>query len=190
MKTMNYLNKTKIFFLAITAATFTSCDNDDAPVNEEELITTVVVSLIGGGQTVTFTSRDLDGDGPNPPVITPVSGNLAPNTTYTGTISFLDETDTPAEDITIEVEEEGAEHQVFYQVSNSLGTVTYNDADVNGKPIGLLFTLTTTGAGTGNFSVILRHELNKNAAGVATGDITNAGGSTDVAVTFPITVGI
>jgi hypothetical protein len=34
----------------------------------------------------------------------------------------------------------------------------------------------------------LRHLLNKNAAGVSTGDITNAGGSTDAEVTFPIVV--
>ena len=35
---MNNLNKTKIFFLVIAAITITSCNNDDEPVNEEEVI--------------------------------------------------------------------------------------------------------------------------------------------------------
>jgi hypothetical protein len=91
MKTMKNLNKTKIFFLAIIAVAISSCSNDDKPVNEEELITTVRTTLVGGGQTITLTSRDLDGDGPNPPVITPATGSLSLNTTYNGTVTFLNE---------------------------------------------------------------------------------------------------
>ena len=34
-------------------------------------------------------------------------------------------------------------------------------------------------------TVILRHEPNKAGAGVSDGDITNAGGETDIEVTFP-----
>jgi hypothetical protein len=55
---------------------------------------------------------------------------------------------------------------------------------VNGKPIGLAFTLKTgTAAATGNIVVVLRHMPAKSAAGVATGDITNAGGATDAQIT-------
>ena len=184
---MNYLNKTKIFFLAITAIAFTSCDNDDAPVNEEELITTVIVNLTSGGQTVTFTSRDLDGDGPNAPIIT-VSGDLTANTSYMGSVSFLNETETPAENITTEIVDEGVDHQLFFQAPSALGTFTYNDTDANGRPIGIQFTLLTGNATSGNLLVTLRHEPIKTAAGVVAGDITNAGGSTDAAVTYPVTV--
>jgi hypothetical protein len=190
MKTMKNLNKTKIFFLAIIAVAISSCSNDDKPVNEEELITTVRTTLFGGGQTITLTSRDLDGDGPNPPVITPATGSLSPNTTYNGTVTFLNESVTPADDITVEVEEEGVDHQIFYQAPSAIGTFTYLDADANGKPIGLDFTLTTgSSSTTGNLTVTLRHLPNKSAAGVASGDITNAGGSTDAAVTYPISIG-
>ncbi|HBK71516.1 MAG TPA: type 1 periplasmic binding fold superfamily protein, partial [Flavobacteriaceae bacterium] len=35
---------------------------------------------------------------------------------------------------------------------------------------------------------ILRHEPNKSASGVSDGDITNAGGETDIEVIFNITV--
>ena len=178
-----------IALLVIPVLFSTACDNDDAPVNEEEVITTVTTTLLGGGRTITLTSRDLDGDGPNAPVIT-VSGNLTAGTTYTGTTTFLNELESPAEDITVEVQEEGVEHQVFYQLPSTLGTITYNptDVDVNGKPIGLKFTLVAGSVGNGNLTVTLRHDLNKSAAGVASGNIANAGGSTDAAVSFPVVV--
>ena len=165
-----------------------SCTNDTSnPVNEEEVITTVSLTLTGGGQVIALTSRDLDGDGPNPPTVT-ASGNLAPNITYTGAVAFLNETQSPAGDITLEVAEEGADHQVFYQLAAGLGTITYTDLDLNGKPIGLTFTLTTGNAGPGDLKVTLIHLPNKSAEGVATGDITNAGGATDADVSFPVNI--
>jgi hypothetical protein len=152
------------------------------------VITTVTTTLTAGSQTLTLTSRDLDGDGPNAPVVT-VSGDLTVNTTYTGTVSFLDEIANPVDDITVEIKEEGAEHQLFFQAPTAIGAFTYTDADVNGKPIGLAFTLkTATVATTGNIVVILRHEPIKNAEGVASGDISNAGGATDAQITYPVQV--
>ncbi len=177
----------KMMALAFSTVLLTiSCSNDDAAVVEEEVITTVIATLTGGGQTITLTSRDLDGDGPNPPVVT-VSGEFSTNTTYAGSIQFLNELESPAEDITEEIEEKDLEHQVFYQITNSLGSFTYLDFDTEGKPLGLLFNFTTgETAGNGNLTITLRHLLNKNASGVSSGDITNAGGSTDVLVTFPV----
>lgn len=179
-----------IALLVIPVLFSTSCSNDDdnTPVNEEEVITTVTTTLVGGGETITLTSRDLDGDGPNAPVVT-VSGNLTAGITYTGSTTFLNELESPAEDITVEVEEEGADHQVFYQLPSPIGTVTYTDTDANGRPIGLNFTLVAgTSGSTGTLTVTLRHLPNKTASGVADGDITNAGGNTDAAVTFSVAV--
>jgi hypothetical protein len=167
--------------------TLNSCSNDDKPVNEDEVITTVTTTLTGGGQIITLASRDLDGDGPNAPVIT-VSGNLVANTTYTGAVTFLNEIANPVENITAEILAEGVDHQLFYQATNALGTFTYSDTDTNGRPIGLQFTLLTGNAGSGSVIVTLRHIPNKSATGVANGDITNAGGATDAAVTYPITI--
>jgi hypothetical protein len=181
-----------IALLVIPVLFSTACDNDDAPVNEEEVITTVRVTLVGGGQTIILESRDLDGDGPNAPVLTPIGGaTLVAGTTYTGTTTFLNELESPAEDITVEVQEEGEEHQVFYQLQSTLGTITYNptDVDANGKPIGLSFNLVAGNSGsTGTLTVTLRHLPNKTASGVASGDITNASGNTDAAVTFSVAV--
>ncbi len=177
-----------IVIVLISVFSFSSCSNDDPiAVNEEEVITTVTTTLTSGSQTVTLTSRDLDGDGPNAPVVT-ISRDLMVNTTYTGTVTFLNEIANPAEDITLEIKEEGAEHQLFFQAPAGIGAFTYTDADANGKPIGLAFTLKTATAAAGNIVVILRHEPIKNAEGVASGNITNAGGATDAQITYPVQV--
>ncbi|MCD2258996.1 type 1 periplasmic binding fold superfamily protein [Psychroserpens luteolus] len=178
-------------FILCTSALITSCSNDDdnpPPVNEEEVITTLTATLtpVGGGTEITLQTRDLDGDGPNPPVIT-VSGPLAVGTTYNGSLELLNETETPAELINTEILGEDDEHQFFFQSTNSIATFTYSDTDGDGNPLGLEFTLTTAGsAGSGNITIILRHELDKNATGVSDGDITNAGGDTDIQTSFTV----
>lgn len=174
--------------LLLTGSLFVACSNDDdapEPVNEEETITTMTVTLVpqGGGATITLRSQDLDGDGPNAPVIT-VSGNLAANSTYDGSIVLLDETATPAENITEEVEEEAEEHQFIYVVSGSITGVAYTDQDGNGNPVGLSFELSTGDAGNGTLGVTLRHEPAKPNDGTLAG----AGGETDIAQTFSVTV--
>jgi len=166
-----------------------SCSNDDdapVPVNEEEIITTVTITLTptNGGNVVTLRSLDLDGDGPNDPVIT-VSGNLSAQTTYNGAVIFLNETENPAEDITEEVNEEAEEHQVFFVTSSGLqATFTYLNFDGNGDPLGTLFSVATEEASTGNLNVVLRHEPTKPNDGTLSG----AGGETDVSVSFPVII--
>ncbi|WP_299122789.1 type 1 periplasmic binding fold superfamily protein [uncultured Winogradskyella sp.] len=184
MKTIKYL------FIAILSSTFfMACSDDDTPVlvNEEEVITTVQLTLIpvGSGDTVIFESKDLDADGPNAPVITTM-GSINASSDYIGTVKFLNELEDPAEDITEEVADEADEHQVFYSFSgNSNSSVGYSDADEDGNPIGLSINFNSGTAATGNtVTITLRHEPTKDASGVSDGDITNAGGETDVEATF------
>ena len=180
--------------LLILALIFTGCSDDDTtpePVNEEELITTMTVTLspVGGGTDVVLKTVDMDGDGGEDPVVTISGGNLTAGTTYDGTIELLNETETPAEDITEEVEEEADEHQFFYIIGTGLNVTTnYEDEDGYGNHIGIEFTLVANAASSGDLTFTLRHEPNKSAAGVATGDITNAGGETDITETFSITI--
>ena len=175
----------------ITMITFSSCSDDDSngPVNEEEVITTVSATFTpqGGGTPVVLISRDLDGDGPDAPVVS-VSGPFTAGTVYEGAIHFLNQLASPAEDITTEIQQEGDEHQVFFQHSG-IGTIAYLDEDMNGNPLGLsvLYTATTT-PGAGSMTITLRHEPNKTAEGVANGNIANAGGSTDAQVNFSVVV--
>lgn len=185
MKKVNYFGTVLIAVLALSSC---SHDDDSQPVNENEVITTVTTTLTHGTDVVTLTSRDLDGDGPDAPIVT-VSGSLSANTEYSGSVKFLNETVTPIEDITLEVHEENIFHQLFFQAPTTIGTFTYADIDDNGKPIGLSFKLQTgTAAAAGNLVVTLRHEPNKSGEGVSGGDITNAAGSTDAQVTYPIQV--
>ncbi|MDA8693527.1 type 1 periplasmic binding fold superfamily protein, partial [Saprospiraceae bacterium] len=66
--------------------------------------------------------------------------------------------------------------------------ISYEDMDSDDNPLGLSTTLNTTSAGTGTLTIILRHLPNKNGDGVSDGEIANAGGDTDVEVTFNIDV--
>jgi hypothetical protein len=197
MKTIKILS-----LLFATGLFMASCSNDDETpeeVNEEETITTMTVTLIpqGGGTTVTFVSRDLDGDGPNAPVITPDDIVLAANTTYGGAVGLLNETETPAENVNEEIEEEADEHQFIFTTGGGLNASTaYADEEsdyVSGEtgenfttnnPVGILFTLTTTDASTGTFTVTLRHEPTKPNDGTLAG----AGGETDITQTFDVTI--
>ncbi|MCH2032642.1 MAG: type 1 periplasmic binding fold superfamily protein [Tenacibaculum sp.] len=175
----------------ISAITFASCSDDEnpTPTNEEEVITTMTVTLSpASGSDVVLKTQDLDGDGPNAPVVT-VSGNLLANTTYSGTILLENETEDPAENITTEVAEEADEHQFFYSATGITPTFTYTGAnDSNGNPVGITFSLATGDAGSGTLTFTLRHEPNKTASGVSGGDITNAGGETDIEASFDVTV--
>jgi len=167
---------------------FTACSDDDntpLPVNEEEIITTLTVTLTpnAGGDAITLQTRDLDGDGPNAPVVE-VSGNLAAGATYNGSIVLLDETKTPEENITEEVEEEDDEHQFFYTIGGGLDVTTeYANFDGNGDPLGTEFTLTAGAASSGTLTFTLRHEPTKPNTGLG-----DAGGETDIETTFNVTV--
>ena len=186
MKQINALLALSVLSLVF----FSSCKKDDPkePVipNEEEVITTLNLTLtpVGGGTPVEFKFKDLDGDGGNPPVIS--VGKLDTNTQYTGSIALFNELESPADTITLEVEEEADEHQFFFESTANGLTVAYDDADDNGKPLGIATTITTQGASTGTLTITLRHEPIKDAAGVSMGDITNAGGETDIEVTFDV----
>jgi hypothetical protein len=186
---MNTLKTLKWVIPAMAILMFSSCKKEDPIVpNEEEIITTLVYTLTpqDGGSAVEFRFTDLDGDGGNFPVIT--NGTLAANTLYDGDLTLLNESETPVEDITEEIEEEDEDHQLFFTISNAEAAISYADTDADGNPIGLSTTISTVAASTGTLVVTLRHEPDKGATGVSGGDITNAGGETDIEVTFDITI--
>lgn len=183
----------KSISLGVTAGAlvFMSC-NPNEPVdpvipNEDEVITTLNLTLTSdSGAVVVFSFQDLDGDGGNAPI---QSGDtLQNNTTYSAVLELLNEIEMPAEDITAEIDAEGVDHQFFFESTVSGLSVEYMDMDANGKPIGLATTITTIDSGSGILNIVLRHEPNKDGTGVLSGDITNAGGETDIEVTFDVTV--
>ena len=183
MKTVKFLSTT----IFATALIF-SCSSDDEstpePVLEEEVITTMTITLQADGQAdVILQTQDLDGDGPNLPVVT-VSGDLSSNTNYSGSIILLNETEDPAENMTLEIEEEDLAHQFFYSVGSGLDAETdYNDADSEGNPLGLDFVLSANSASSGTITFTLRHEPNKPNMG-----LEDAGGETDIEATFNVSI--
>jgi hypothetical protein len=149
-----------------------------------QMITTVRIQLTtDAGDEVQLLWQDLDGDGPNEPVIT-VSGEFNTNSYYFGSITVLNESEVPAENITEVIIEEADEHQFFYQFSEGLEmTSQYSDQDSNGNPVGVQFTVITGSAGSGNFTVVPRHEPMKPNNG-----LVDAGGETDIQISFPIVI--
>ena len=174
--------------IALLLGFVTSCKDDDPEEEEEpEVITNLVLALTSTAGTVEFTFEDLDGDGGNAPTIT--SGTLTANTTYTGAVTLTNKSVTPEEDITAEIQEEDKEHQFFYYSGGNADiTFAYADMDDDGNPVGLATTITTGAASTGTMTIVLRHEPNKSGSGVSGGDITNAGGETDIEVTFDVDI--
>ena len=182
----------RIFPIILAAALLTACE-DDAPddphiPHEAEMITTLTYTLIpvNEGDTVVFSFRDLDGDGGMPPTIS--GGTMQKNATYRGELELLNELENPPENITEEIEEEAPDHQVFFQSSLDGLMIAYDDADEQGNPIGLATIVTTGEAESGSLTIVLRHEPDKSAPGVAEGDSTHAGGETDIEVTFQVDV--
>ena len=185
LKTMKTM-KTSAFYALLTLAMLGCSDDDTTPeiINEDELITTVILTLTpDSGDQVVLTTIDLDGDGPDEPVTT-VSGSFSENTVYTGAARFLNETETPAEEITDEVVEEADEHQVFYTISEGLNIqTTYEDQDSQGNPLGVQITLSTGLASEGSLTVTLRHEPVKPNDG-----LDSAGGETDISTSFDVSI--
>ncbi len=165
------------------------CKKDNpTPVNEEELITTVqlIFQEVGGMSSDTFSFRDIDGVGGIAAVTDSII--LKKDTRYIVQTRVLNETTSPADNITEEILEEGTEHQFFYQSTPAdfINNFEYLDEDDNGFPIGLEFGCNTKNAAAkGTLRVTLRHEPVKDAANVINNDITNANGETDIEIDFP-----
>lgn len=187
----------RLLLIMLLIGTIAACKKEDpvqpppggGPVNESELITTLrlhFTSLDSSDQRE-WVWRDLDGEGGDPPVIT--TEPLGADVIYTVRIEVLDESDMDdVEDITAEIVEEDAEHQFFFISTGVNATIQYTDQDVNGDPVGVQSLWSLGAASSGTVDVILRHEPNKDAPGVSDGDITNAGGDTDVEVNFPLVI--
>jgi len=171
---------------------------DEDPNAEEETITEVVLTFTPvGGDAITFTWLDADGEGVGNPEIDDIV--LAANTEYEMSISLANTLEDPEEDITAEIMDEDDEHQFFFSftadifsdpagdgnVDNRDDAINYNDEDDNMLPVGLS-TQWTTGAATsaaGVFNVILKHQPGLKTT---TSDATTGG--TDIDIDFNIEI--
>lgn len=186
----------KTLFLALVP--LAGCALDSQTLNEQEVITSVVLDFDG----TRFEFNDPDGDGGESPTIDPVV--LAPGN-YNLSVYFENRLEDPPEDITEEVNDESDQHLVLFTGSAIVGPATdnetgpleqaYADMDINGLPIGLANTIIAT-PGTGMMTVTLRHmppeEPPEKAADtleiVRVDGFDSIGGSTDARVIFDVAV--
>lgn len=194
----------KFILLLALAAGITACKKDDAkpsnpapPANEEELITDIYLFFEDhDGNTYEWHASTDEGfhhehgeGGEHEEGEIHIHGDDLPANEHLHVrILLLNRSVTPADTVSHEVLDEGTEHQFFFIAEDVGITFAYDDADADGRPIGLSSLWETGAPGTGEVKVILRHGPDKGAAGVSNGDITNAGGATDLEVHFPAVV--
>jgi hypothetical protein len=170
----------RLLLLAAIFATavFSACEKDE-PIgddNEQELITTVKVILAGAavGGEQTFTWRDTDGAGGAAPSIDTII--LKPESTYALNLRVLDESQSPPEDLTSEVETEADDHIFVFTASGVQVTIAPDDKDNLSLPVGLVNTLKSGQPSAGSIRIRLKHKADK------TNPLTT--GETDVDVSF------
>ena len=177
-------------------------DHGHSHGNESEVITRVELTFTpdGGGDAVVAAFSDPDGDGGMSGTSDPIT--LAAETTYSVGVTFANELEDPAEDITPEIEEEAEEHQVFFAGDAVGGLLTHAYADMESTygdnavgddlPVGLSNTITTSAAGTGELVVQLQHLPEANGEPVKVAGLADMypslPGEPDTSVTFDVTV--
>jgi hypothetical protein len=187
MKTHKILSLAALLLFLISA-----CKKEEQvvspPLPGNEFLTTIQLRLISSDQqdTVTAVWRDLTPEDSNPADTANAVLTLKANTTYAAVIELLDETKTPAEDITGEIQERANYHRIFYFPSSALGNNlvwTVNDLDTNTPPLalGITASVSTLDVASGSLNVILRHQPNVK-------DGTFAPGSTDIDVHFRVNI--
>lgn len=183
-----------LMVIVLTVVSITSCTkkNDDIITNptpqEQELITTIrLVVTNSSGFNKSFNYKITNGFGSTTPGTKFIEDIvLDASTTYNVSIMVLDESKTPAEDITKEVKEENKDHLFVLESSPNSGagsiSISNGSKDDDGAPLNQTIDFTTGMAGNGSLTVTLKHEpTNKNATTAGA-----AGGETDAQAIFPV----
>ncbi len=198
----------KLFDVVVLSLFLAACSDVEGKGQAEEdanhgLTTAVHLTFTetttGDEQTFVWSDPELDG------VAIAVDDVALPvGTTWSLAVSFWNELVAPVEEVTGEVEEAAAEHQIFLTgtavdgpASNQPGAplvVSYADADENGLPVGILHDVNVESAGSGTLEVTLRHMPPEGGVAVKTEDVAaivrddgnfaGVGGDNDVQVSF------
>lgn len=203
----------KVHALVLTLCVAACTEPSGGSGDETEIITTVKLTFApeNGSAPISASFSDPDGDGGMSGTTDPLM--LLAGMTYTMQVDFFDELGGQVEDITREIEEEVEAHQVFVLGTAIAGPAATDSAAViadhaytdlesdygpntgDDLPVGLINTITTRAAGTGELVIVLRHmpELNGQpqkvaglAESLAAGDALP--GEVDANVTFDLTV--
>ncbi len=187
-----------LFLSAVAAAILGLGCGEDNPTNssgpgEEELITTLKITLteVGTSTAIVVQFQDLDGPGGTDGTVDTLT--VKNGSTYTASVQVLNEDESPSEDITVEVKSEAEEHMFWYATSGGFSTATVtrtdNESDYDSSQtapdleVGVTFQLVvTSGATDGSLTVALDHY------DAVPKDGTSRSGETDIEVAFPVVV--
>jgi hypothetical protein len=163
LKTVSSFSLLLIILMNIVSCKKDNQKPDDMPTNpemhDEELITTFILTLedtTGTHPTVTATFRDIDGPGGLAPTAFDTI-HLKSNATYTCSITLLNESVEPAENISDEILEEADEHIFCFTVSDAHLQIIRTDSDGQYE-IGLSSEWSTGNASSGHVQVMLKHQ--------------------------------
>ncbi|AKD02687.1 hypothetical protein POKO110462_00020 [Pontibacter korlensis] len=165
------------FFLGALLFSITSCSDDDdpAPVEEGENITSMTLTLEPVSTTKGISTATATFTAGNTPTL-----QLAPNTQYNATITFND-------NIQDEIRAEAEDHEIFFSAPEDVLEVQKiipDDFDANGRPVGLMTRVFTGNADkTGTLTVTLKHQ-----EGLKDDDSDVSVGETDIEATFNVNI--
>lgn len=173
--------------VSLLILTFNGCKKEERtvspPLPGNEFLTTVqlvVTNQANVSDVQTVAVKQL----PDQPIDSSKAHlSLKANSVYTVAVKFLDDTKTPAGDVTTDIYDRRNYHLICFAVTGANLTVARTDLDTNTPPlqIGLQDSFTTTAVSSGSLNVQLRHQPN-----AKNGDC--APGSTDADVNFPVTI--
>ncbi|MDW8274188.1 MAG: hypothetical protein RMJ53_08180 [Chitinophagales bacterium] len=162
----------------LTIALFLDSCKPDEHKHGQENVTTIRIKLVksGSNQSLTYSFRSLGGNVTKDTII------LESNSTYSASIQLLDESKSPAEDLTPEIKEESNDHQFFYIPSPSdLIEITNLDKDKKGMNFGLNATWKTFVSKSGTLKIVLKHYHGNKSNDPAKGE-------TDIEILFDVIV--
>jgi hypothetical protein len=160
----------------IIAATLHSCKPDDHKHGQENITTLKVKLNKAGGGTSEFTFKSLSGTTTKDEIV------LDEGATYAASIQLLDESKTPAKDVTPEIISESNEHQFFYTPTPpSLVTISNLDKDKKGMNFGINSTWVAGTKQSGTLKIVLKHYHGSKSTDPTKGD-------TDIEVLFNVKV--
>ena len=181
-------NKRVLLLAAGLIIAFSACKKDEKtvspPVPGNEFLTTVqlvVTNNADATDTKTVAVKQLPGAAID---YSKATLTLKKNAVYTVAVKFLDETTTPAGNVTDDIYDRRNYHLICFTISGGANlTVTRTDKDTNIPPleIGLQDNFTTGAASTGSLNVQLRHQPNAKNGSCDPG-------SSDADVDFPVTI--
>ncbi len=176
------MQHTKIIIpISLALLTMAGCKKDSS--TEQENITRVEVHLTGsGGFDQEFEWSDPDGGSTSNATAETIVIPATAGATIHCHVHVYDDTKTPAQDLTEDIEAESNDHLFVYDITGANIGVAYDDTDANGQNFGIETLWTKGAASTGTLRIRLYHQPTDKS------NLSTPGGEVDFDINMPVTV--